>query len=352
MKLIQLDVLALAAAFLVATAADAQEPPVPDVEPPAAAAPDDAATAAAPEGDATTTSTTSTTSTTATATAPATDTPAAPSAPPAAAPRDDAPAAAGTSGLNAVGADVQVALHAELGLLWPVAHTIQFGQDGTRIDYVAQGGQDTLFPFARLSADVAFLQRHVVTLLYQPLQLVSTQTAREELRVFDTRYAEGTPVRFTYGFDFWRLSYLYDFNDAPETELALGASLQIRNAAILVEAVDGSQANYLRNIGPVPVIKGRVRHDLGRVFWVGAEADGFYAPIRYLNGGDVDVVGAVLDASVRGGVHLGAGVDTFLNLRYFGGGSSGTNNNSREPGDGFTDNWLHFVSLSLGFTLR
>lgn len=233
-----------------------------------------------------------------------------------------------------------------------VAHTIQFGQDGTAIDYVAQGGQDTLFPFARLSADVELFSRHIVTLLYQPLQLSSTQTAREELRLFDTRYAAGTPMRFTYGFDFWRLSYLYDLHDAPETEIALGASLQIRNAAIITEAVDGSQANYLRNIGPVPVLKGRVRTDVGQHFWVGAEADGFYAPIRYLNGGDVDVVGAVLDASLRGGVHLGPGVDSFVNLRYLGGGSSGTNTNSREPGDGYTDNWLHFVSLSLGFTLR
>ncbi len=257
-----------------------------------------------------------------------------------------------TSGLNTPGADVQLALHAELGLLWPVAHNIQFGHDGTAIDYVAQGGQDTLFPFARLSADVELFSRHIVTLLYQPLQLSSTQTAREELRLFDTRYAAGTPMRFTYGFDFWRLSYLYDLHDAPETEIALGASLQIRNAAIITEAVDGSQANYLRNIGPVPVLKGRVRTDVGQHFWVGAEADGFYAPIRYLNGGDVDVVGAVLDASLRGGVHLGPGVDSFVNLRYLGGGSSGTNPNSREPGDGYTDNWLHFVSLSLGFTLR
>jgi hypothetical protein len=85
---------------------------------------------------------------------------------------------------------------------------------------------------------------------------------------------------------------------------------------------------------------------------VGAEVDGFYAPIRFINGGTSDVEGAILDASVRGGVHLTPGVDTFLNLRYLGGGSSGTSTSSREPGDGFTDNWLHFVSLTLGFTLR
>jgi hypothetical protein len=245
-----------------------------------------------------------------------------------------------------------VALHAEVGLLWPVAHTIQFGKEGSRIDYVDEGGQDNLFPLARMSAELEIFKHHEIALLYQPLQLVTTQTAREELRVFDTRYSAGTPMRFTYGFDFWRLSYLYDFFEAPETEVAIGASLQIRNATIITEAVDGSQANYSRNIGPVPVIKGRVRTDLGSWFWVGAEADGFYAPIRYLNGGSVDVEGAILDASLRGGLHLTPGVDTFLNLRYLGGGARGTSSSSKEPGDGYNDNWLHFVSLTLGFSLR
>ena len=257
-----------------------------------------------------------------------------------------------TGWLNNPDAFYQMSLHAELGLLWPVSHTIQFGKQGTRIDYVAQGGQDNLFPFMRMSAEVELFKHHEIALLYQPLQLVTTQTARDEIRVFDTRYAAGTPMRFTYGFDFWRLSYLYDFNDSPETELAVGASLQIRNATIVTEAVDGSQANYTRNIGPVPVLKGRFRTDLGHGFWVGAEADGFYAPIRYLNGGTVDVEGAILDASLRGGMHLTPGVDTFLNLRDLGGGARGTNSNTREPGDGFSNNWLHFVSLTLGFTLR
>lgn len=277
-------------------------------------------------------------------TPPTPPTPPAPPAPPAAPVR--------TSWLNNPDAFYQASLHAELGFLWPVSHTIQFGNDGTRIDYVSMGGQDNLFPFMRMSAEVELFKHHELVLLYQPLQLVTTQMARDEIRVFDTRYPAGTPMRFTYGFDFWRMSYLFDFNDSPETELAVGASLQIRNATIVTEAVDGSQANYTRNIGPVPVLKGRFRTDIGKSFWVGAEADGFYAPIRYLNGGDTDVEGAILDASLRGGMHLTPGVDTFLNLRYLGGGARGTNNNSREPGDGYNDNWLHFVSLTLGFTLR
>lgn len=351
MKLFSLEVFALTAAITLTPAANAQgePPPAGEQSPPAVPAAPGGATASTPAPLPAPTPTVDD------AKAAPSSSAAPPAAPPPADPAQPAPPAAPaprTGLLNVPAANHQLALHAELGLLWPASHTIQFGREGSRIDYVTDGGQENLFPFLRISADLELFKRHEFVLLYQPLQLVTTQTAREEIRVYNTRYAAGTPMRFTYGFDFWRLSYLYDFNDAPETEIAIGASLQIRNATIITEAVDGSQSNETRNIGPVPVLKGRFRTDLGTAFWVGAEADGFYAPIRYLNGGATDVVGAIVDASLRGGLHLTPGVDTFLNLRYLGGGASGTSRNSTEPGDGFTDNWLHFFALTLGFTLR
>lgn len=63
------------------------------------------------------------------------------------------------------------------------------------------------------------------------------------------------------------------------------------------------------------------------------------------------MVGAILDASGRYGLTLNRGIDTFLNLRYLGGGSVGIGD-STGPGDGYTKNWLHFTSLSLGFMVR
>jgi hypothetical protein len=44
--------------------------------------------------------------------------------------------------------------------------------------------------------------------------------------------------------------------------------------------------------------------------------------------------------------------DPYLNLRFVGGGARGTENNPERPGDGFTDNWLHTFSLTLGFALK
>ena len=91
-------------------------------------------------------------------------------------------------------------------------------------------------------------------------------------------------------------------------------------------------------------------------WWQGVEVDGFYAPVSYLNGDDNDVVGAILDASYRIGRHLNSEAIAFLNLRYLGGGAEGiSDDNLRQnqangfDDDGFTANWLHTMSITLGF---
>ena len=111
-------------------------------------------------------------------------------------------------------------------------------------------------------------------------------------------------MRFVYKFPFYRVSYLHDFSKNPKTELAFGFSLQIRNATIEFESLDGSLFRSNRNIGPVPILKVRWRHDYHSGWWLGAEADGFYAPISYINGSENEVIGAILDASIRAGILL------------------------------------------------
>ena len=254
--------------------------------------------------------------------------------------------------LNSFGAPLALSLHAEIGFLAPVAHSIQFGRQGTNFDYIGQGGQDNLFPFTRISAEGEFAKHHHIVLLYQPLQVATQVKLRDELILDDVSFAAGTPMNLLYGFDFWRLSYLYDFDPSRNGELSIGASLQIRNATIGFSSHDGNHARYTRDIGPVPIIKVRGRTDLNQNFWVGAEADGFYAPIKYLNGGTTDVVGAIADVSVRSGMYLSSGAEAFVGLRYLGGGATGTSQSDPNPGDNYVDNWLNFVSLTLGLSLR
>ena len=255
--------------------------------------------------------------------------------------------------LNQASRPYAVHFSAEVGTLAVLSHRVQFSKTGTMIDYVDEAGQDNLFLYKRLQTELTLGDRHSVVLLYQPLNLVSQTRLPRDFVIDNATFEKGTPMRFRYGFDFYRGSWLYDLQEEKRKEFALGLSLQIRNATIDFEDLDGETFRANRDIGPVPVLKMRVRQPLGDqgAFW-GFEADGFYAPIAYLNGSDTDVIGAILDTSARVGVPLNNGVDTFLNLRYIGGGASGTSDDNLAPADGYVENWIHTLALSIGTQLR
>ena len=156
--------------------------------------------------------------------------------------------------LNKPDAPVRASLHAELGTLAVLSHRIQFSNDGSTIDYLEDGGQDNLFPVARLSAELHAGPQNTVVFLYQPLVLDSKNLIQRDLTLDGVTFPAGTAMDFRYGFSFWRASYLRDLVEDPDGEFSIGGSLQIRNATIEFE----DRANGLlisnRDIGPVPVI--------------------------------------------------------------------------------------------------
>ena len=85
---------------------------------------------------------------------------------------------------------------------------------------------------------------------------------------------------------------------------------------------------------------------------VGSDITGAYAPVSYLNGDDNEVLGALLDASVRTGIHAAKGMDPFINLRYLGGGAEGITDDPDPGKDGYTRNWIHTIAVSLGLRLQ
>lgn len=247
---------------------------------------------------------------------------------------------------------VEWRLSAELGFLAVASHIIQLSNDGSRFDYRKNGGQDVLFPFFRLSTDLKFNGRHAIVFLYQPLKLTGETVLSEEV-VFDgVVFPAGTPLNSTYGFPFWRISYLYDFLRRPGDEVALGASLQIRDATIVFTSADGTLRASRRDVGPVPTIKFRGRWGFDNGVWWGTEIDGMYAPVSVLNGSDQEVTGAILDASLRVGYDFTKRVSGFFNVRYLAGGAVGTQSDPTPPSDGYTKNWLHFLTFSLGIDFR
>lgn len=242
----------------------------------------------------------------------------------------------------------QTRLLFELGGLAPLSHTIQFSKDGTKFDYIDEGGQDNVFFFWRPSAELTLNSAHTIVLLYQPLNLESRVYLQRDIVVDEAVFLQGEGLDLRYGFDFYRISYMYDFlGDSDRHEFGLGASLQMRNAAIDFTSTDGDLHRSNRDIGPVPALKVRGRWGITRRTWLGGEVDAIYAPIKYINGSDTDVEGAFFDVSIRAGYKAARSLDLFFNLRYLGGGAEGTGDDDG-PGDGYTSNWLHFLTFSVG----
>ena len=243
--------------------------------------------------------------------------------------------------------NVRIRLVAESGFLDIVDHRISYSEDDTPFRYHEDGGQDVLFPFARLSAEIRVSERHTVVFLYQPLELRTREKLPQDFSI-DGEIFRGSELDLFYSFPFYRVSYLNKIVQRSRLALEAGASLQIRNAttefAAKGERAGLGPSGFYRaaNVGPVPLLKARIRYDIGNGFWVGAEADGIYAPVSYLNGSDNETVGALLDASVRGGYTINPNVEVFLNVRYVGGGAS------NKDDENYTYNWLNLTAVSLG----
>ncbi|MDQ3033596.1 MAG: hypothetical protein M3Y87_14345 [Myxococcota bacterium] len=238
----------------------------------------------------------------------------------------------------------------ELGFLAVLAHEIQLGRDGSRIDYPGDAGQNNLYLFARVQAELDIWRQHRITFLYQPLDLESRSTLQRDLRIDGLDYAQRTSVRFRYGFPFYRVGWSYDVLDARDEELSFGLALQLRNATIEFESTDGSLYRSRQDVGPVPLLRSNGRFAFAGSWWLGWEIDGFYAPISVLNGSDTEVEGAIVDASVRVGARLVPHLDTFVSVRYLGGGAKGQGD-ATATSDGWQSNWLHFLTVSLGVTI-
>lgn len=248
--------------------------------------------------------------------------------------------------------NITLVAKAELGYLAVADHKVQFSESGTYFDYRRDGGQNVLFPISRLSLELQFNRKNTFYLLYQPLRLETQVLLKEDLIVDDLTFPANTGVNLLYNFPFYRLSYTSELLENNERYgLAIGGSLQIRNATISFESNDGTFFRTNRDVGLVPAFKIKGYASLSDRVFAELEADGIYAPVSYINGSDNEVVGAILDASLRMGLEFEEPVTAFFNLRYIGGGAVGTSDVDG-PGDGYVRNWLHFVTVTAGFSYK
>lgn len=253
---------------------------------------------------------------------------------------------------NAPKAPVWFSATAEVGFTGVLSHTIQLGKNQTLFDYTTEGAQNNLYLYLRLSAEVTLFRHHTIMFLYQPLDIRTQTVLGKELKQDTAQFDAGENLDLRYGFDFYRVSYMYDIFAAKDMELSFGISFQLRNATILFTNVQGTKRTYRNDVGLVPILKSRGYFLLPGRFSIGYEVDGFYAPISVLNGSTNEVVGAILDASLRVGYRIHPHVDLFFNIRYIGGGGVGQGTPDEPGSDGYLLNWLHTLNFSLGATLR
>jgi hypothetical protein len=243
-----------------------------------------------------------------------------------------------------------VSLRAAFGFLGVLQHDYQQGQPGSTFDFRNEGAEDVLFPVSRYAVTVDLAERHRISFVYQPLELRTRARLGREILVAGVRYAAGQDMQFNYGFPFYRATYHYAAWRGDQTRFSVGGGLQIRNATIELAHSDGTNLVSERSVGPVPLLHLGIRQDLGNSYWFEADADGIYAPVKYLNGNDNGVEGALLDASVRIGVDAAEHVSAFLDVRYLGGGAEGSGDEASLAD--YTSNWLQFLILSLGVELH
>jgi hypothetical protein len=241
----------------------------------------------------------------------------------------------------------------EYGFVNVISHKVKLGKQGTDFDYVKDGGQDLLFPVGRYSVEMDVGKKNTFILLYQPLRIETQYYLQDSVMFNGIVYPDSTGLNAVYSFPFYRASYLREMlPENPNTKLAIGLTLQIRNALISFESTDGSRFTSNGGIGIVPALKVRCKKIFAERFFAELEADGIYAPVSYLNGSDNEIVGAILDASIRAGAKVKNSSSVFVNLRYLGGGATGTSTRDVWPGDGYVKNWLHFFTFTIGVIME
>lgn len=162
-------------------------------------------------------------------------------------------------------------------------------------------------------------------------------------------------MELTYSFPYWRLTYLYDFINSPNTVLGLGASLQIRNASIKFKEIGGNNLTVSQNVGPVPAISFLFDKKFDNGLSLTYDLTGSYASSSFINGATYDFEGSLLDTSIKLGLELKNNVNWFLGIRFIGGSATGNSENIggtwTESSSAYTDNQLATLSVVTGVRL-
>lgn len=253
--------------------------------------------------------------------------------------------------INKKGSSFKLNAEVEGGFIGVLNHTLQNGKPGTNFNYKEEGGQDILFPIFRYQVGLNY-KRSNLSILYQPLELITDVTFKDDVIIDGTTFTSGTPMELTYSFPFWRFTYLYTIVDRPETIFSIGGSLQLRNASIKFKEIGGVNQTVSQNLGPVPAISLLYDRQFKSGIGIYFDLTGSYANSSFFNGASYDFEGSLLDGSVKIYFELQRAMRWYVGCRFLGGSATGNSENIdgtwTESSSSYTDNQLATIIFFTG----
>jgi hypothetical protein len=122
---------------------------------------------------------------------------------------------------------------------------------GTRISLSQELTTDPAF-FYRLRLTYTFNKKHTISALYAPLKLYSSGNINRPVIFEGVAFPANIPLKSTYIFNSYRLTYRYDFIQYNKMQFGLGFTAKIRDAAITLESEETISRKL--NVGFVPII--------------------------------------------------------------------------------------------------
>ena len=209
-----------------------------------------------------------------------------------------------------------------------------------------------LFSNWRVKTSATFARDHELTFTYQPIFVETSVQLKDGFKADNFNASGGEAVNMKYYFPFYRLSYLYHAIHTPNWRWSVGLGLQLRNATIVYTKADGSARFSTGNVGPVPLLHTALKYTFDNGIWLGLDAQGFWAPIKYINGSNTDVEGWIYEATLDAGVMIWRHLGAYGNARLLGGGNRGNSNTARPNGNTYSENFLNNLSFNLGLMLK
>jgi hypothetical protein len=149
------------------------------------------------------------------------------------------------------------------------------GDTGTRFTLAAGDFATRIAPFVRVQAGARF-GRHTLYATIAPLRLQGNGRSSAPIVFRDQTFTASEAASARYQLDTYRLTWRYAAVSRTRFELALGATAQVRDAAIRL--AEPGHSTVEQDVRFLPLASLRMAGNLGGPFWLTLDGDGIVLP--------------------------------------------------------------------------